>query len=190
MSDITLASLGITEDQLTDKLVDRLCDRLLDKIQYDEDGDEWFGKTDFGRKITQAIQGRIDNHITAIADDHVLPNVKGLIEGVTLQKTNEWGEARGASVSFIEYLVSRADAYLTEPVDMNGDDKKSARSSFWKKSSLRIDYMIDKHLKYNIERAMKEALKTANEKIVGGLERAVIEKLSELKVALDVKVKS
>lgn len=188
MTNISLEELGITEENLTDKLVDKLSDKLLQSLHYDEDGDEWFGQSDMSRKITKAIQDRIDDKVAKIAELHVLPNVDALIEGVKLQKTNEWGEVRGQSVTFIEYMVKRADEYLIEVVDINGKTKSESGSSFFSKSGRRVDYMIDKHLKYSIEKAMKEALKTANDSIVGGLEKAVKDKLAELKVMLDVKV--
>jgi hypothetical protein len=50
--------------------------------------------------------------------------------------------------------------------------------------------MIDKHLHFSIESAMKSAVSNANSAIVGGLEETVKIKLAEIAKSLKVTVKT
>lgn len=182
MSAIDLSALGFTQDELRDRVIDRLCDRLM------ETGD--FEDTEFAGKLNQAIQKRIDHAINRLAEKHVLPNVTQYVENLTLQATNKWGEKTGKPVTFIEYLVERADAYLREDVNYEGQSKEEARNGYdWKRAQTRVMHLVHQHLQYSVSTAMQEALRTANSAIVGGLEEAVKIKLSEFAASLAVAVK-
>jgi hypothetical protein len=186
MSAIDLTALGFTQDELRERVIDRLCDRLL------ADGD--FEDSEFAGKLNQTIQKRIDHAINRLAEKHVLPNVTQYVESLTLQATNKWGEAKGKPVSFVEYLVERADAYLREEVDYEGQSKAEKRDAYnWRKAQTRVMHLVHQHLHYAVESAMKQALEAANSSIVEGLHEAVKIKLSsfasDLKVTLAVKEK-
>jgi len=64
------------------------------------------------------------------------------------------------------------DIGFIEPVSYDGKSK-SPDNYGWSPRSTRIVYLINSHLQYSIETAMKNALATANKSIVGGLEAAV-----------------
>jgi hypothetical protein len=104
-----------------------------------------------------------------------------MVEGIVLQRTNEWGEKTGKSVTFTEYLVERAEAYMTEKVDYQGRSKAEVRDSYgWKPNQTRIVSLIDQHLQYGIATATEQALKSANERIAEGIKDAVAMKLQEV----------
>ena len=187
---LDLAALGITPEELQDRVIQRIADGLLYTSSSDEDGHEFRRDAQFKRKLDEAIQERIDVAVTQLADTHVLPLVAGKIETLTLQKTNEWGEKRGQPISFIEYLTQRADAYMTEQVSYEGKAKGDGDSYNWKGRTTRIAFMIDKHLHYSIENAMKEALANANSAISKGLEGAVKLALEQVKTNLSVKTET
>jgi hypothetical protein len=191
MTTVNLEALGISKEELTNKLLDRLVEDFTTEPAWDhEDGAEYRKRSTMSEQITKQIKAHIDAEVQRLGDQHVLPRVTEIIEGLVIQTTNSYGEKRGEPVTFIEYLISAADAYMREDVDYNG--KPRARDSYnWSKHSTRITYMVDKHLQYSIEIAMKKALADANSAIVGGLEAAVKHalKVSTEKLSVTVKTK-
>lgn len=191
MNAITLESLGFTQEDLQERVIERLCEQVLAGKGYDEDGNEFYQESQFKRKLDERIKAQVEQTINAIAEKHVLPNVAQYVETLTLQQTNAWGEKRGQPVTFIEYLVARAHAYIQEEVNYEGKSKAEARDSYgWSKSTTRIAYLVNKHLQYSIETAMKQALASANNAIAGGIEAAVKMKLQEVVGGLQIAVKT
>lgn len=171
--EITLESLGLSAETVQERLIDALCERVLFTVVMDHDGDdEGFRSSKVGKMLDKLIKDRIDSDVAAIAEKHVLPRISEIIEGFCIQKTSEYGEPRGEKLSFVEYLIKRADEYIQEPVNHNGKSK-SEDGYNWSKNTTRISYMINSHLQYNIKAAMEAAMKTANASIAGGIEQAV-----------------
>lgn len=186
---ITLESLGLSKEDIQDRVIERLCEQVLSGKTYDEDGSEEWVDSQFKRKLDERVKAQVEASINAMAEQHILPNVSHYIENLTLQETNRWGEKTGTPITFIEYLVQRAEAYIQEPVNHNGKSK-SEDSYSWSKHTTRIAYMIDQHLQYSIKTAMERALKTANSAIAGGIQSAVKMKLEEVVSGLQVAVKT
>lgn len=92
--------------------------------------------------------------------------------------------------TFIEYLVKRAEAYLTEKVDFQGKskDENGSYSSF-SPSQTRIAHMVHQHLSYSIESAMKNAVQTANSAIAIGIAETVKIKLAEIQKGIQASIK-
>lgn len=185
MSAITLESLGFSQQELQERVVEKLCEQVLRSVGYDEDGDE----IDVDSKLSQTIEKRVKAHIDAtingLAEKHVLPNVATYIENLTLQATNKWGERRGEKVTFIEYLTQRAEAYMQEEVNYEGKPKGTDSYS-WHGTQTRLTHMVNQHLHYSIETAMKNALQIANSAIAKGIEETVKIKLGEVTASLKV----
>lgn len=189
-TEITLDALGLDQDKLAEKLVDRLAQNMLTSIGYDEDGDEWFGTSAFAKKLNDMVTARLNAIVGELADKHVLPRVNEMVEGLVLQQTNQWGEKVGKPVTFIEYLTQRADAYMREEVNYDGKTKQEDGGFSWSKRSTRVAYMIDKHLHYSIESAMKAALANVNNSVAAGLEEATKTAIREVTNKLTVKVET
>ena len=186
-----LEKLGITKDQIIDRIIDRAADRLLVThcTGADEDGRAcaWDDNSPLAIELKKVFKARVDTALADVVDRHILPNVARYIENVTLQATNKWGEKKGESLTFLEYLTQRAEAYLIEEVDFQG--KSRDQDSYnWKGTQTRITHMVHKHLHFSIEQAMETALKTANSAIVGGIEQAVKIKLAEVSEKLKMSV--
>jgi hypothetical protein len=92
-------------------------------------------------------------------------------------------------MTFIEYLVARAEAYLREDVNFDGKSKDEHSGYSWSKSQTRIVWLVNKHLQYSIESAMKDAVKTINDAVTEGLEKTVKVKLEEIAKGLKVNLK-
>jgi hypothetical protein len=188
---IDIESLGFTKAELQKRLIDQLCERVLSRVSCDEDGEEVHNDSEFKRALDKAIKARIDETINAIAEKHVLPNVSTYIENLSLQETTKWGAAKGAPVSFTEYLVKRAEDYMLEKVDYEGKCKnESHNSSFWNGTQTRLTHLVHKHLHYSIESAMKNALSIANSAIAQGIQETVKIKLAEISKHLAVGIKT
>lgn len=187
---ITLDSLGISKEAIEAKLIEHLAEQLLTEIHYDHDDDsEYRAKSDLARKLDGVIKKHIDDTINALAQKHVLPNVSGYIENLTLQTTNQWGEKKGAPVTFIEYLTQRAEAYMQEKVNFEGKSKEENNGYSWSGTQTRITHLVNQHLHYSIETAMKNSLAIATSGIATGLQETVKVKLAEVSQKLKVEVK-
>lgn len=180
---IDLKDLGLTQEELIDRIVVRVASGLM----YD---DEEEGDSEFARTIQTRIEERVDQAVDNIALRNVLPSMEEYIETATLQATNDWGTPKGDPMTFVEYLVARAEAYMTEGVNYEGKTKAENRYDSWKKTQTRIAHMVDRHLHYSIETAMKNALQVANNAISEGIQEAVKIKLAEVVEKLKVEVKT
>lgn len=182
---MTLEELGLSQQEIQQRVIDRVAEKLLEKIGIDRDEetgseDEITIPTSLQTKLETRCKEAVDAAIKDIGDKHILPRVSELIESSVLQKTNEWGQKSGSAKTFTEYLVERAQAWIQDEVDYEGKTKEQSSSCSFKKSGTRVGYMVEKHLQYSIERAMKDALQTANSAIAGGIENAVKIKLQEV----------
>lgn len=186
----TLQTLGFSVEQLQQRVVDQICESLLKRSYEDEDGDCFFGESEFKKKLDSEIKKRVDETINALAEKHVLPNVAQYIENLTIQKTNEWGEKRGETISFIEYLIQRAQDYMQEKVNYEGKAKAESGGYSWSGTQTRITHLIEKHLHYSIEQAMKNSLQIATSEIAKGLHETTRLKLNEIAANMKVEVKT
>lgn len=189
---IDLQTLGFSQEELQERVVERICDQLLTSMDYNPDSDEEQPVASrFQNAVKDLIKKRIDTTIEALAERYVLPNVAQYIEDLTIQQTNEWGEKRGTPMTFIEYLVQRAQAYMREEVNHDGKAKGEADSYGWSGSKqTRITYLIHKHLQYSIETAMKDALQVATGEVARGIHETARHKLNEIAAALKVSVET
>jgi len=167
----TLNALGLDAKQIENMIVERAVEALLSENGIDEWGDESERPSDLSSRVSKMVKERIDAKVNELADKHLMPKIDAHIDNLILQETTTWGEKRGKPMTVIEYLVARADAYMTEPVDYNGQPK-GGDSYNWKQHSTRIVHAVNKHLQYEIDSAMKEALKTANTTMARGLHEA------------------
>ena len=182
-----IKDLGLTKKEIQKRIVETICDRLLGSEVYDEDGES---TTDLLRMLNKKIHERIDAKVTELGEKHVFPKVNELIENYVVQETTSWGEKKGEPKSFRQHLIDRADAWMREPVDYDGKIKEKG-SYNWSVAGTRVGMLVHKYLHYEIENAMKEAFKKANESIAIGLHEAMKIKLDEIKnsIIIDVKTK-
>ncbi len=190
MNAISLESLGISKEDLTEKLLDRLVEEFTTEPVWDEDGNTSSRRSTMSAKIVAQIKEHLDATVRRLGDEHVLPRVTEMVEGLVLQTTNQWGEKTGKPVTFIEYLTQRAEAYMREDVDYQGKPKGTDSYS-WTKKSNRLSFMIDAHLQHSINTAIGNALSDLNSNVAKGLaeatKAAIGETLSKLKVTTAIK---
>jgi hypothetical protein len=175
--------LGVTTDELREQVVERAAANVAERILSNYE--------DYLRPIRDAVQNTVKAAADTLAEETLRPLVTDGIEALLLQETNQWGEKKGEPVTFREYMVQRAEAYLREPVNYQGHNKAESRDSYsWKGTQTRLTHMIHQHLHYEIERAMKSALEMANGQIARGIHETARLKLNEIASQLKVEVKS
>lgn len=189
MDTALLETLGLSKDEIAERVIDRAVQQLLHGSREDEDGYSYGVPSSFAQQIDKVIREKIDAAVIKAGDEVIAPKITALVEGHVLQQTNSWGEKVGKSVSFTEYLVQRAEAYMTEQVNYEGKPKGSDSYS-WSAKGTRVAYMIDKHLHYSIDTAMRKALADANATIAKGLNEAVKVAINNLTVNVKTEVKS
>jgi hypothetical protein len=188
MSDQNMINLGISQDELREQVIARAAEKAVEmatgQSYLDEDGEPYYVS-----RINEAISRVTAEAVTKYADERVAPLINEHIDKVTFTLTNQWGEQKGRTLTFREYLAERAEAWLQETVNHNGKTKGEDSYSF-RGATTRISYLIDKHLQFHIENAMKDALKQANNAIAGGIEQAIKMKLAEVLNGLKLKVET
>lgn len=185
-----LKDLGFTQKELQSKVVDRISEKLMTRDSCDENGDLWVKSSEFKTALETRIKEGIDAAINKLAEEHLLPNVAKQVEEMCLQSTNEWGEKKGEPLSFTEYLIARAERYLAEKVDYDGNSKSEKGGYSWSGTQTRITHLVEKHLHYKIESAMKKAVQEANDVITKGITETVKIKLAEINAKLKITVKT
>lgn len=184
---IDIESLGFTKEELQQRVIEACVERVLETRSFDDDG-SFMDSSPMAKRLEKAVKDMVDRKVSEIAEKHILPLTATFIENLTLQSTNQWGEKTGERLTFVEYLVKRAENYLREDVNYEGKDKSQANGYGWTKAQSRISHMVNAHLHYAIETAMKSAVANANAVIVGGIEETVKFKLGEIAKALKVTV--
>ena len=188
MAKITLEELGIDKEEMLERTAQVLADKLLHRYEDDGDDGEYPVATDYQKRVEQIVKEKIDDSITKIAAKHVLPRMKKYMEDFCLQETTAWGEAVGDPMTFTEYLVKRAEYYMTEKVDGSGKNKQESSEYHWRGEQTRIAHMVHRHLHYNIGEAMKTILKDANNILVEGIRETIATQLEIVKKKLQVEI--
>jgi hypothetical protein len=184
----TLEALGITSEQLTERIVEQAVESLLTSTGYNEDGDEIEYKTRFKREIEKRIQQAVDAKIAALANEHLIPRVGELIEKTNMRQTNRYGEPKGDPMTFIEYIASRAEAYMSEDVDSNGNSKSENDSYNWRSSGPRLTVLMRMYIRSTLEDHAKRAITDVNAVIAKNIAKAAQDAIASASANLKVSV--
>lgn len=171
----TMRELGLDPKRIEDGVIEQLVEQLQ------EDSET------YGHRAIKAAESRIQEHadqtVMKICEERILGNIEEYVRNLVLQQTNSYGEAKGDPQTFTEWLIARAEAYLTEDVNRHGKPKGGEYD--WRARSNRLTYMIHEHLEFEISRAMKAAIGDANKRLAGSLEETV--KIEMQKIAAKLK---
>jgi len=173
-SDATAAALGLPIEEIRELIIDRAAREMIEDTHINLHGQ---------------IERLVQEKVAAECEAAMQPMVENGIETLVMQETNRWGEATGKAVTFREYVVARAEAYLTEKVNFDG--KSKGEDSFsWKGTQTRLTHMVHQHLHYNINRAMESAMSSANNQLAAAIAETAKIKLEELAASLKVETKT
>lgn len=180
-----LESLGITKEELTERVVNAIADDLLYARSEEDEGGErqWFGSSALKAELDKILKQRIDDAVRNTAEKYVFPRVDEIINALVLQETTKWGEKKGDPLSFTEYMVARAEAYLADDVDSYGRSKqecKEANSSWYGSTGKRINRLVDEKFKAALAQVVEPSVKVVNQKLAEHLNAAVQTSLREI----------
>lgn len=186
---ITLESLGLSVEQMQDRLVEAMIDRFLNSQVSDEDGEPVAVASQFKTAVREAILKRVDASVERLIAPALEGSIVSYIDNFRIAHTNGYGEAKREPETITEYIIRRAQEYLTEGVDYQGHSKadkvrKGSEAYNHKDQTTRVAFLIDKRLSDEIEQAMKTALVEANAAITNGLKSAVVFELNKLNAKL------
>lgn len=177
---IDYEALGFTQAELQERLLDRLVDQIL----Y-EDG----ARSDLHEQVKDLVFNSVRETVQKISDEVFSKNIQDYIENAVFQETNRFGEPRGDEMTFKEFLSDTANKYLTEQVNYDGRAKHERGGVSWSAHQTRIAHLIHEHLHYDIEKILKDAVKTVNSGVAEGLQETVKIQLTEITNKLKVTVK-
>ena len=189
----TLQALGISPETLGDRIVDQAVETLLSATGFDPEYDQEVSYASrFQKEIASRIQKAVDAKIAALAEEHLVPKVGELIENSDLRKTNSFGEPTSPSMTFKEYLASRADVYMSENTDWQGrsKDEATARNDGhnWKVAGPRLVVLMQLFIKESMEAAAKSAITDINKVIAKNIEQAAAAAIAAAANAVTVSV--
>lgn len=188
----SLEALGITAEDLTQRIVDQAVESLLESSGYDPENDrETTYESRFKREIEKRLQEAVDAKISSLAAEHLVPKVGELIEKTNMRKTNQYGEPKGESMTFIEYIASRADAYMSEDVDYNGKSKAESGDSYsWRSCGPRLTVLMRNYIRDTLEKHAKQAITDVNQVIAKNIEKAARDAITSAASAIKVSAAS
>lgn len=185
-----LEALGITKEDLTERIVDKAVEELLNTTGFDPESEhETSYESRFKREIEKRIQAAVDEKIGALAAVHLVPRVGEMIESINMRKTNQYGEPKGASMTFIEYIASRAEAYMSEDVNLQAQSKDEAGDSYnWRSCGPRLTVLMRNYIRDTLETHAKNAIVDVNKVIAKNIEKAARDAITSAAAALKVSV--
>lgn len=183
----TLEALGVSATDLADRIVQQAVHTLLHSVGYDEDGEEFSQSSRFQQQIQQRVKDAVDQKIDAMFAEHVLPRVGEIIESADMRKTSSYGEPKGEPMTFKEYIASRAETYMSEKVDYNGNSKDESRDSYnWRESGPRLTVLMKLYIKDSLEKSAKSAINDVNKVIAKNIEQAAKDAITSCAASLKV----
>lgn len=190
----TLKALGISPEALAERIIDQAVERLLSYTGFDEDGEETGSyASQFRKEIEERVQAAVDLKISALAADHIVPRVGEMIEKVDMRETNRYGEPVSPPMTFKEYIAHRAEAYMTEDVDFNGQSKadleaKNESTYNWRNSGPRLSVLMRNYIHESLAKAAQGAVSDVNKVIAKNLEQATLSALKKATENLKVSI--
>jgi hypothetical protein len=188
----TLEALGINPEELGERIVDQAVDVLLNTTGFNhETEEETRYESRFKREIERRIQQAVDEKIAALAEVHLTPRVGEMIESANMMRTNQYGEPKGEPMTFKEYIASRAEAYMSEPVNYNGQSKSEMNDSYnWRADGPRLTVLMRSYIRETLEKHAKAAVTDVNKVIADNIGKAAKEAITAAAAAIKVEVKA
>ena len=184
----TLEALGLNTTELGDRIVEQAVDALLRSTGFNpESEEEYTCESQFQREIHKRVKEAVDAKIASIAEEHLIPRVGEMIESADMRQTNRYGEPTSPSLTFKEYIASRAEVYMSEDVDYNGKSKTESGDSYnWRSNGPRLTVLMRSYIRETLENSAKAAVNDVNKVISKNIEKAALAAITS--AASDLKV--
>lgn len=184
----TLEALGVSPQDLADRIVDQAVSTLLSSTGYSEDNEEEVRyDSRFKKEIEARVQAAVDKKIGAIAEQHVIPRVGELIEQADMRETNSYGEPKSPSMSFKEFIAHRAEVYISESVNSNGESKRESKDAYnWRSEGPRLTVLMRSYIRETLETHAKAAVNDVNKAIAKNITQAATDAIAAAANAIRV----
>ena len=181
---IDFEAIGLTKKEVQDRLIETLADRMLKAKGWDNDGYEISLPSTLRHQLDELITKRMDRAVQAAFDATVPSTIDEFVASYKIKQTNEYGEAKGRELSFVEFITERVQGYLLEPVDYQGVSEREAKAkgNSWyqrDKTNNRITHMLNSRLEAAINEGIEKAFKDTKSLLAGGIEAAVLTHLKQ-----------
>ena len=192
----TLEALGVSPEELGNRIVEQAVDTLLSSTGFNPDTEkETRYESRFKREIEARVQKAVDEKIAALAAVHIVPRVGEMIEQADMRKTNGYGEPKGPSLTFKEYIAHRAEVYMTEDVDYHGNSKadleaRSESTYNWRNCGPRLTVLMRNYIADSLEKHAKAAVNDVNKVIAKNIENAARDAITAAANSIKVSVSS
>lgn len=186
----TLEALGINKEDLAERIVGQAVHALLYSTGFDpETEEETRYESRFQKEVEKRVQQAVDAKIAALAAEHVLPKVGEMIEQADMRRTNRYGEPQSPSMTFKEYIAHRAEVYMSEDVNFQGQSKEESGDAYnWRKEGPRLTVLMKAYIKDTLERSAKAAVADVNKVIATNIEKAAKDAIASAAENLKVSV--
>ncbi len=196
--DLTCEDFGLTQEEMLNRLLGRMADKLLgmdsegmmlpeDCSEMDEEEYRYVKRNTLEKKLQTMMQVRVDQQVAKIAEEHVLPHIDKLIDGLKFQKTNSWGEPKSPPETVREYITRIANDYLSAEVDNYGKTKAQGDYN-WRKHNTMLVWAIEKHVKWHLDSATEQATKDIQGTFADQVSKLVNEVIRNMKVTMSTTV--
>jgi len=182
---IDLKELGLDTEQLQQMVVERITQQLLYYISVDDDDYGHHLDSKFSESLRKQIKERADRRVDEIAAERLEPVMREQLDKLEIQKTNQFGEAKGEPIPFVEYVAKRAEEYMQQPVDYKGNPAESLRQG----ESTRLAYLVDVHLGKTIHEGIQGAASDISAEIAKSVNTMVKAQLADLQQTIQVELK-
>lgn len=183
----TLQELGFTKEDIESKLIEKIAADLMEEYVYEtETGASYPENSRLARRLLEVIKKHVDAQMEKLAQEYIVPRVGELIQSAVIKHTNQFGETKAESETFVEYLTRCAETYLNQPVDFQGNP--TTQSSYSRDTQTRLSNLVGRYLHYSIESAMKDAVKIVQQQLGATLETTVKLKLGEIADTLRISI--
>lgn len=187
-----LQAVGLTPEELQQRVVVHVSEMLLKQYEYDpEDNSSYSVASRFAKQAQENIKAAIDLKFEQVAREIIVPMISEQVDNLIIQRTSQYGEKKGAAVTFLEYLTERVDQILTEPVDAQGRTKaecERARDSWYAGKTNMVTNLIGAEVDKQISRFAQDMARTAldqvKEALVTGLAATFDEAKAKTKISI------
>lgn len=148
---VDIADLGLRPEDIIERIAEHIRYQLTEE-------------TGFAERVRKSVEKKVDAEFAG----RIAPSVAARVEAMTFRQTNKWGEKRGEPMTFTEFCAATVEAWLSEPVDMQGRPSQSMG-----RGETRLLHAVHQMLAFRIEKEVQKALADMGQKLADDVMEAV-----------------
>lgn len=123
-----LAALGITPEAVLVIAVEKVVAEVMAAhFPYDGADEHTARHSTFEAQLSRRVHARLDAAINAKVAEVIGPWARGHVATMILNQTNAFGEQNGPQITLTEYIAKRADEFIHEKVDHQGNSQQEVK---------------------------------------------------------------